>query len=123
MDKLIVVGGGGLGRHIKHNLKSFYNKKFIFEGFLDKNKKIKSKYNDQNIFKRTNNKDYLFINGIGNFAYNWYPKIFSNYKKKGLKFIKLFHTTAIISNYTSIGVGTVVMENSLIKSRSLVAFL
>jgi sugar O-acyltransferase (sialic acid O-acetyltransferase NeuD family) len=120
MDKLIIVGGGGLGHHIRANLKRFYDKKFSFESFLDKNKKIKSKYNEQNISKKIKKNDLLFINCIGNFAYNWYPKIFSNYKKKGMKFVKLFHDTAIISNKTYIGNGTVVMENALIKSRSKV---
>ena len=50
MDKLIIVGGGGLGHHIRANLKRFYDK--VFESFLDKNKKIKSKYNEQNISKK-----------------------------------------------------------------------
>ena len=117
MNKIIVVGGGGLGNHIKNNLDGFSKSNYKFEGFLDKNKKLKTKYNDQNI-KKISKKNFFFINGIGNFAFNWYPKLFLNYRKEGFKFLKLIHESAIISNKTSIGEGTLIMENALIKSNS-----
>ncbi len=119
MDKIIIVGAGGLGNHLKNNLNKFLKKNYLFDGFIDKDKKLKTKYNDQNILKYIN-KNYYFVNGIGNFAFNWYPKVFLNYKKKGFKFLKLFHESSIISNNSSIGEGSLVMENALIKSNSKV---
>jgi len=117
MNKVIIVGAGGLGNHLKNNLDSFTKKNYIFDGFFDKNKKLETNYNEQNINK-ISKKNYFFVNGIGNFAFNWYPKVFLNYKKKGFKFLRLFHESAIISKKTSIGEGVLVMENALIKSNS-----
>jgi len=117
MNKIIILGAGGHGKHLKNNLNFFIKKNFKFEGFFDKNKKLKSKYNENNIDKIIK-KNYLFINGIGNFAYSWYPKVFKNYKQKGIKFIKLIHQSSIISSKTSLGEGTLVMENVLIKSNT-----
>ena len=65
MNKIIVVGGGGLGNHIKNNLDGFSKSNYKFEGFLDKNKKLKTKYNDQNI-KKISKKNFFF--------YKWYRK-------------------------------------------------
>ena len=118
MFKVIIVGSSGHGQHLKLNLKNFNNKVLIFDGFLDVNKKLKTKYNDQNLSKKIRNKNFYFINGIGNVAFKWYPNIFKTYKKKKLKFIKLIHNTSIISNSISIGEGTVIMENVLVKSNT-----
>lgn len=116
MDKLIIIGAGGFGKHLRLNLKNFNSGNLVFGGFFDKNKKTKSKFNETNINK--NFKKYIFANGIGNFAFNWYPKIFSNYKKIGFKFTQLIHKTSIISEDVKIGYGSTLMENSLIKSNS-----
>lgn len=116
MDNLIIVGAGGFGKHLKSNIKNFNSNKYNFVGFFDKNIKLKTKFNEKNIKK--NSKKYVFANGIGNFSYSWYPKIFLKYKKLGFEFINLIHKTAIISNKVKIGLGSVFMENSLVKSGS-----
>ena len=116
MDKLIIVGAGGFGKHLKSNLKNFNLGKLKFEGFLDKNQKLKTKFNEKNI--KRNYKEYLFVNGIGNFAFHWYPKTFIKYKHFGFKFINLKHNSSIISNKVKIGNGSIFMENSLVKSGS-----
>ncbi len=116
MDKLIIIGAGGFGQHLKSNLKNFNLGKLKFEGFFDKNQKLRTKLNEKNIKK--NYRKYLFVNGIGNFAFQWYPKIFSKYKKMGFKFMNLIHNTSIISNKVKVGKGSIFMENSLVKSGS-----
>ena len=116
MDKLIIIGAGGFGKHLKSNLKSFNEGKLKFEGFFDKNIKLKTKLNEKNINKKF--KNFVFANGIGNFAYEWYPKIFNKYKKMGFKFINLKHHTSIVSNKVKIGYGVTFMENCLVKSSS-----
>ena len=116
MDNLIIIGAGGFGKHLQINLKSFNNNRYNFVGFFDKKLKLKTRFNDNNIKKHS--KKYVFANGIGNFAYSWYPKIFLSYKKLGFEFINLVHNTAIISNRVKIGNGSAFMENSLIKSGS-----
>ena len=116
MDEVIIIGAGGFGKHLKLNLKNFNEGDLAFKGFFDKNIKTKSKFNEKNIKQIF--KNYVFANGIGNFAFKWYPNVFSNYKKKGFKFINLTHDTSVISKSVKIGYGTTLMENSLIKSNS-----
>ena len=60
MFKVIIVGSSGHGQHLKLNLKNFNNNDLIFDGFLDVNKKLKTKYNNQNISKKIRNKN-IFI--------------------------------------------------------------
>jgi len=117
MDKIIIIGAGGFGKHLKSNLKNFNHGNLGFEGFFDKNLRLKTKFNEININKK-NTQKYFFINGIGNFAFKWYPKVFSQYKKNGLKFLNLVHSTSIISENVKVGYGSTFMENSLIKSNS-----
>lgn len=117
MDKVLIIGGGGFGRHLKSNLKDFNFGKLLFSGFFDKDLKLKTKLNEKNINK-TIIKNSLFANGIGNFAHSWYPTVFSKYLVQKYKFINLIHNTALISNDVKIGTGSTFMENSLVKSNS-----
>ena len=116
MDNLIIIGAGGFGKHLKLNLKRFNSGKLKFIGFFDKKIKLKTKYNENNI--KNIGKKYIFANGIGNFAFKWYPEVFSSYKKNGFKFINLKHNTSVISKNVKLGVGSIFMEHSLIKSNS-----
>jgi hypothetical protein len=121
MYKSIIIGAGGLGRHIESNIKQFNLGKLEFCGHFDKNRKLKTKYNEKNIFNKISKNDFYFINGIGNFSYKWYPNIFLKYKKK-FKFINLIHKSSIISNKVKFGIGTNFMENCIVKSYSIKLF-
>lgn len=117
MDKVLIIGAGGFGRHLKSNLKDFNSGKLSFGGFFDKNLKLKTKYNEKNIHKMVAKKT-IFVNGLGNFAFSWYPKIFKKYISQKYNFINLTHNTCKISNDVKIGIGSTFMENALIKSNS-----
>ena len=118
--KIIILGSGGFGSHLKCILDQF-NYKMIFKGFLSKEKKNKHYYyDDKNIGKKFNFNNIYFINGIGNFAFPWYPKLFINYEKKKMRFLKLQHKTSIISPTSKINTGTIILENSIVKSGAVI---
>ena len=117
MGNIIIIGSGGHAKHLKSIITDF-NNSFVFDGFLESKNNLKTKYNDKNVKNKIKNKNVHFVNGLGNFAYYWYPNVFKNYTNKKLKFIKLTHKTSIISKISKIGYGTTIMENALIKSNS-----
>lgn len=118
MNNLIIVGAGDFGKHLKLNLNKFNSGKLKFNGFFDKTINLKTKYNENNI--KDISKNFFFANGIGNFAFKWYPKVFSGFKKNGFKFINLKHKTSTISKNVKLGDGSLFMEHSLIKSNSVI---
>lgn len=138
MKKLIIVGGGGMGRSVYCIAKGClgYGKEFNIKGFIDDNLNSMDGFKDYPPVLDTIN-DYdiqpedVFVCSIGNVRTK--KLLCEKLKRQGARFISLIHKTAIVrqnaiigngtivADYASIGADCSVGECSLIQSYSVVA--
>ena len=115
IKKIVIIGSGSFAKYLKNSL-NLFNQNIKFYGYLSKEKN-KSYFKDKDIPKLKKIKNLYFVNGIGNFSHNWYPKLFKKLLSKKIKFINLIHKTANVSEKkVRLGKGLVITENVLIKS-------
>jgi sugar O-acyltransferase (sialic acid O-acetyltransferase NeuD family) len=114
IKKIVIIGSGTFAKYLKNSLNSF-NQNIKFYGYLSKEKN-KSYFKDEDIPKLKKIKNLYFVNGIGNFSHDWYPKLFKKLLSKKIKFMHLIHKTANVSEKVRLGKGVVITENVLIKS-------
>lgn len=118
-NKTIIIGASGLGREI-HSCINLSNQSKVINviGFLDDNKDALDNYNmdvtvldviDFNIVKRKNAK---LIIGIADC--NFKQKIFENSKINECELLSYFHESTLIGLRSLIGIGVVMMPNSVV---------
>lgn len=111
IKNIIILGKSGLAKNLKNSL-SDYDKNLKFLGYLGKSKKSTSI--EKNLNKKKNK--FYFVNGIGNFSNLKYENIFKKYINKKFKFLTLINKSAKIYKNCTIGNGSIVCENVLLKS-------
>lgn len=138
MKKLVIIGGGGMGRSIYCIAQGCigYNEDYIIKGFIDDNLNsidgfegyppVLAKIDDYKIEKND-----VFVCSIGNTRIK--KMICEKLKAKGAQFQSLIHKTAIIrmnsvigdgcivAEYASVGADCRLDENTLIQSFAIIA--
>jgi sugar O-acyltransferase (sialic acid O-acetyltransferase NeuD family) len=116
-DKLVIIGASGHGKVVADvaALTGKY-KEIVFLDDADCSKQLGNKYLGKSNLAANLIEDYEFFVAIGNSKIR--EKLMNLYKNA--EFAILIHPSAVISRYTSIGKGTVVMAGAVINADSIV---
>lgn len=121
MNKLLIVGAGGLGREVYQwtlQIKSI-NEKWDFVGFLDDNIKALDEYNLSHkivgsVTDYVPKQDEYLICAVGNPIIR--SKICNKLLKRDAMFTNIIHPTALISKRCDIGKGIIIFPRAIIFS-------
>ena len=118
MNKIAIIGTGGFARHIKELVD--LNDNFAFCGFIGKKDDVNANYYDCDIEKLRSDDVRHLVNGIGNLSENNKKiiELVNYYINKKFNFPIIIHPSACVSPSASIGNGTLILENAVIKSHS-----
>jgi sugar O-acyltransferase (sialic acid O-acetyltransferase NeuD family) len=125
MQKLILIGGGGHCKSCIDVIES--TKKYEILGILDTPEKVGQsvlKYKiigtDNNISEWVND-DVTFLITVGQIKNSFLrKKIFENLINNNAKIATIFSKNAIVSNYSKIGQGSIIMHHAVINADAIV---
>ena len=118
MKKLILIGAGGHAKSCLDVIQS--TKKFKILGFVDNYKKglfekFKILGNDNFLDKLKNKKNICVAITIGQIKdYKKRYNLFKRLEKSGFKLPSIVSTTALVSKFSQIGDGTMILKNVII---------
>lgn len=115
MNKLLIVGAGGLGRMVLESASEYYDCYFIDDnyeiGSIICDTEVVGKIKDIQHLK--NSFDYLIV-AIGNNVFR--EELTNNALSYGYKVPNIFNHTAYISKYAKFGYGCIVLSNASIQN-------
>jgi len=116
MRNIAIIGHGGYADVLKDTIASLGL--YCFKGFIGKNNDIETEYNETCLNKLKEDNINHLANGVGNMSYSWVENMIKRYLNGSFKFPEIVNPSAIVSNKSTIGEGTVVLENAVIKSNA-----
>lgn len=110
---IAIIGNGNFANYLKSIIENTTNYNFV--GFIKKKTVNNFNFSEDELEKLDIYNCNTLFNGIGNLGQKKYPEIFNPYLNGNFKFPNFYHPSSIINKDSSIGNGTIILENAVVK--------